>query len=183
VVSHSLRRVKGKSGLASRVHSLAQVHKWPSVSRTSSSGSVIGVGVCPFGCILGTCTKWCRYPGTCSTLGESCDIRYFRSGRNSLVSRVYSGFSSVLTETGPAHVWRRTSEFCEGRCRRHWLAEWEWNESKNESSPFPGSTAMLVVRCAELPEGDVRSMSSFAATSRRWTEQHCRYCSEFISSL
>jgi hypothetical protein len=57
VVSHSLRRGKGKSGLASRVHALAQVHKWPSVSRTSSSGSVIGVGVRPFGCILGTCDQ------------------------------------------------------------------------------------------------------------------------------
>ena len=27
--SHSLRRVKGKSGLASRMHSLAQLRKWP----------------------------------------------------------------------------------------------------------------------------------------------------------
>jgi len=48
VVSHSLRRVKGKSGLASRMHSLAQVHKWPSISRSSSSGSVIRSWSVPF---------------------------------------------------------------------------------------------------------------------------------------
>ena len=44
----------------------------------------------------------------------------------------------------------RMSEFqCEGRCRRNWLAEWEWATTRPEARRCRVA-AMMPGRCAEL---------------------------------
>ena len=65
----------------------------------------------------------------------------------------------------------RMSEFqCEGRCRRNWLAEWEWANYATRSDKS-GSQAMLPGRGAELP---LRRASMIAPYGLRILITACR---------